>query len=201
VGGTAFYVSAWPAIGGPRPAPTVDDWVIDNQLRRQPPDGTLMAGGSAGRVYQVVGGAPLYISTWSVVGGPKAVPTIDEWSIDHRFHLQPYPINGTLVRGSQSQRVYIMAGGTPFYLTNWRVIGGPRPFQDIDDWVLQTNYRGAYQAFPVKGTFLQGLPSQRIWLSDGRGLRYISNWQQVGGPQPFTSVDDWAINQLMATGR
>lgn len=197
VGGTAFYVSSWANIGGARAATKVDDWVIDNQLRQLPPDGTLMSGGQSGRVFQIVGGAPLYISSWSVVGGPRSVFTIDEWSISQRYHLRPYPVDGSIVRGSNSGRIYILAGGTPLYLTNWSLLGGPKPYQTIDDWVLNTNYNQGYRAFPARGSFLQGLPSKRIWQSDGDQLRYITNWSQVGGPQTFTSVDDWAIrNQL-----
>lgn len=197
VNGTTFYVSNWANIGGPKPVTFVDDWAVDNQMRQQAPDGTLFAGSQTGRVFQVVGGAPLYISTWSVVGSPQHVITVDEWSIVQHFHLRPYPQDGTYVHGHRTGKIYIVAGGKPFYLTDWRLVGGPRPYQTVDDWVLDTNYNKGYADFPVSGTYLQGLPSHRIWQSNGSRIGYIPNWSQVGGPKPYTSVDDWAINLLV----
>ncbi|HEY6886967.1 MAG TPA: hypothetical protein VI300_04280, partial [Solirubrobacter sp.] len=85
-GGAPLYLSTWDAIGGPQPGIAVDEAAIQNaggvppwnHLRPYPADGTLL-GASGGGVFVVAGGAPLYLSSWDVLGGPQPSVRVDEW--------------------------------------------------------------------------------------------------------------------------
>jgi hypothetical protein len=112
-GGAPLYVSDWAAVGGPQPTTTLSaaQWA---SLRSYPADGTLL-GASGGGVFIVAGGAPLYLSSWSVIGGPKPSVAIDQWDIDHTenpaAHLRSYPADGTLLRSGPSGSDYVITSG------------------------------------------------------------------------------------------
>ena len=66
-----------------------------------PADGTLISTVQDGRVYRIAGGASLYVSTWSAVGGPQPTVAVDQWDVDNTSnpaaHLLGYPADGTLI--------------------------------------------------------------------------------------------------------
>ena len=82
--------------------------------RPYPADGTLISNSTDGRVYVVAGGAPLYVSNWGAIGGPRGVTTVDKWAIDNPenplAHLRRHPVDGTLISNSTDGRVYVVAG-------------------------------------------------------------------------------------------
>ena len=180
-GGAPTYLSNWNEIGGPRPSTTVDKWAIDNpedphaHLRRHPADGALVSNTRDGRVYVIAGGAPLYVSNWGAIGGPRGVTTIDRWAIDNpqdpHAHLLAYPADGTFVTTSTG-RVYRIAGGVPFYVSTWSIFGGVLGSTLIDQWAVDTTEHPAahLRATPLDGTLVQGLPSGQYWTFAG-GLR------------------------------
>ena len=84
-------------------------------------------GAQSHRIYKLVGGAPLYVSDWSTVGGPKPTVTVDQTVIDRaggpgswRF-LQKYPDGGRYLRG-QTGQVFTVAGGGIVYVFNPKLI-------------------------------------------------------------------------------
>ena len=92
---------------------------------------------SGGGVFIVAGGAPLYLSTYDAIGGPRPGVHIDGWDIDHTdnpaAHLRAVPADGTLLESSGGG-VFIVAGGAPLYVSTYDAIGGPRPGVHIDGW-------------------------------------------------------------------
>ena len=75
-------MSSWAAVGGSKPYVTIDPWDLQNitnpaaHLNPVPANGTFVnavtaAGAEAGS-YVIAGGAPFYISTWSIYGGEPA---------------------------------------------------------------------------------------------------------------------------------
>jgi hypothetical protein len=125
------------------------------------PDGTFVS--YHGNTYRLAGGAPLYVHSWTVYGGPQ--PTLaladSQWQA-----LNPVPANGTFIRMTGTSRVYRIAGGAPVYVPNWSAFGGPQPTVTVDRWDLLniSSPRSHLNAVPADGTVVQGLPSGAYWL-------------------------------------
>jgi hypothetical protein len=207
-GGAPLYLSNYGVIGGPRPGVRVDGWDVANtsdphaHLRPYPADGTLLEA-SNGRVYVAAGGAPLYLSTYDAIGGPRPGVRVDAWDVDNtsdpHAHLRPYPADGTLLDASDT-RVYIVAGGAPLYLSNYGVIGGPRPGVRVDGWdVANTSDPNAHlRPYPVDGTFLNTSLGQVYRIAGGAPIA-VSSWGLFGGVQPYVTVDQWAVDHRSET--
>jgi hypothetical protein len=79
-----------------------------------PLDGTFLTT-AAGAIYRVAGGAAMPVSSWSLFGGPQASVTIDPWDIynagNPAAHLNPMPVDGTIVEGLPSGRYWQFTGG------------------------------------------------------------------------------------------
>jgi hypothetical protein len=112
-----------------------DPYLMDDFLEQEG-KGTLtlgmdpklyVRGAQSHRIYKIVGGAPLYISDWATVGGPKPTVTIDQAAIDRagrpgpwRF-LQKYPEGIRFLRG-QTGQVFTVAGGAIIYVSNPKLL-------------------------------------------------------------------------------
>jgi hypothetical protein len=204
-GGAPLYLSTYDAIGGPRGGIRVDEAAIDNagggvpwdHLRQYPADGTLLDA-SNGRVYVVAGGAPLYLSTYDAIGGPRPGVRVDAWDVDNtpdpHAHLRSYPADGTLLDASDS-RVYVVAGGAPLYLSTYDAIGGPRPGVRIDGWdVANTSDPNAHlRQYPADGTFLN-TSAGRVYRVAGGAPIAVTTWSVFGGVQPYVTIDQWAVD-------
>ncbi|HWC47852.1 MAG TPA: hypothetical protein VG448_03115, partial [Solirubrobacterales bacterium] len=176
----------------------VDRWAIENpedphaHLRQYPADGTLL-GASDGRVYIVAGGAPLYLSNWSVIGGPQPSVHVDRWAIenpqDPHAHLHLYPADGTFIRGATTGRVYRVAGGAPIYVSTWSVFGGPQHYVNVDQWAIDNtpDPHAHLRAAPLDGTRVKALPSGQYW-SFGQGLRTA-----IPPSDPAVAVDEYGL--------
>jgi hypothetical protein len=206
-GGSPLFVSNWNAVGGPQPYVTVDQAAIDNagggvpwsHLRPYPADGTFL-NSSTGAVYRMAGGAPLFVSNWSAVGGPQPYVTIDQWDIENisnpAAHLRLYPADGTFLNSSTGA-VYRMAGGAPLFVSNWNAVGGPQPYVMVDQWDLEniSNPAAHLRPYPADGTFLNSSTGAVYRVAGGAPL-FLSNWSAVGGPQPYVTVDQWDIENI-----
>ncbi len=64
-------------------------------------------------VYRIAGGAPIYVSNWANVGGPRPTMTLtqSEWA-----SLNPVPANGTLIEGWATRAEYLVVDGAPQFL-------------------------------------------------------------------------------------
>lgn len=206
-GGAALYLSNWGAIGGPKPGVGIDQAAIDNagspspwnHLRPYPADGTILDS-SGGGVFIVAGGAPLYLSNWNAIGGPRPGVGIDQWDIDQagrdpNAHLRQYPSDGTLIGTSGDGRVYEIVGGAPLYVSNWNAIGGARPATGVDEWdVNNTSNPAAHlRQYPSDGTFIN-TSTGRVYRIAGGAPIYVGNWNVFGGVQPYVNVDQWDVD-------
>jgi surface antigen len=199
-GGAPLYVSNWNAIGGPQPSVAIDSAAVANagggvpwdHLRPYPADGTLL-GASDGRVYIVAGGAPLYLSNWSAIGGPQPSVHIDSWAVentsDPHAHLRLYPADGTFIRGATTGQVYRVAGGAPIYVSTWSIFGGPQHYVNVDQWAVDNTAdpHAHLRETPLDGTLVEGLPSTQYW-SFSSGLRTA-----IGPTNPVVAVDDYGL--------
>jgi hypothetical protein len=149
-------------------------------------------------VYRVAGGAPLYVSAWSVFGGAQPTTGIDQWSID-RAGIDPHsglndmPADGTFVASAQTGAVYRVAGGAPFYVTDWNVFGGAQPMTVVDQWDFDQaglDPHAHLRSTAADGTLLQGLPSGEGWRIEG------GRKSRAAVAPPSVAVDDRAIGQI-----
>ena len=203
-GGAPLFVSNWNAVGGPQPYVTVDQAAIDNagggvpwsHLRPYPADGTFL-NSSTGAVYRVAGGAPLFVSNWNAVGGPQQYVTVDQWDLENvsnpAAHLRAYPADGTFLNSSTGA-VYRVAGGAPLFVSKWSAVGGEQPYVDIDNWDIENigNPAAHLNVSPANGTFLNSSTGAVYRVAGGAPL-FVSNWNAVGGPQPYVTVDQWDL--------
>jgi len=168
-GGAPLYVSGWAAVGGSHPslALTTLQW---RELRAVPSDGTLLESVATGKVYEVAGGAPLYVSKLAALGSARTVVGVDQWDLTNltnaAAHLRPVPADGTFVTVAQTGRSYRIVGDAPFAVTSWSVFGGAQPSVTIDAWdVLHpANPLSRLRARPVNGTRVKAIAAGSYWL-------------------------------------
>jgi hypothetical protein len=155
-GGAPIYVSQWSAFGGPQPVTVVDDAALDaggqggqfRHVRRNPVDGTFVVGGRRGEVYRFAGGAPIYVSQWSAFGGPQPVTVVDDAALDlaglgQQFsHVRFSPVDGTILLGEQTGRVYRVGAGVALYVASWDQVGGPQPTAGVDQAAIDRAGQG-----------------------------------------------------------
>jgi outer membrane protein OmpA-like peptidoglycan-associated protein len=214
VGGAPLYVSNWAAVGGAQPTYQIDPADITNadqgapwnHLHVYPASGSFVS--ASGFVFEIVGGAPLYVSNWAAVGGAQPTYQIDPADITNADqgapwnHLHAYPSNGSFV--SASGFVYVIAGGAPLYVSNWAAVGGAQPTYQIDPADItnadQANPWNHLHAVPENGTFINALSSsgqeEGSYIMAGGTPFYITSWADYGGVQPVVNIDVWDITNI-----
>jgi surface antigen len=204
-GGAPLYVSNWANVGGARPVLGIDQWALDNindpnaHLNARPANGTFIVSGTTGRVYIMAGGAPIYVSNWNAMGGPKPTTAVDQWALDNwadpNAHTNPVPEDGTFINSTATGRVYVVAGGAPIYVSSWESVGGGRATVGIDQWALDNinNVHAHLRARPADGTFVNTSAS-RVYRFAGGAPLLVTNWALFGGTKPSTRIDQWAID-------
>lgn len=217
-GGAPVYLSSWDAFGGPKPSIDVDQAAIDNagaggvwnHLSYRPADGVFVVGGQRGEVYRMVGGAPVYVSTWDAFGGAQPTVAVDQAALDNAGaggvwnHVAYRPADGTFIAGQQRGEVYRMAGGAPIYVSTWDAFGGPQPVIEVDQAAVDNaGSSGIWMhmnAQPADGTFVVGAQRGEVYRFAGGAPLYVSTWDAFGGPQPAVAVDTAALDSAQAGG-
>ena len=140
-GGAPLRVNSWAAVGGVQPYTVVDPLAITdaghggdwNHLRGYPADGTFLRSGTTGAIFRIAGGAPLYVSDWSPLGGAHPFTVVDPLAIADAGHggdwnhLRAYPADGTFLEGMPGSHVYRVSAGHATLVTSWKPYGGPHP--------------------------------------------------------------------------
>lgn len=117
-GGAPLFVATW-TDWGKKPVGLASNaqWAA---LRVTPADGTFLTTKTTKKIYRIVGGAPVYISSWDVVGGKQANVLVNDAVIDNAGapsgnpyrHLKFYPAKTSYVVASPSNTVYQIVDGT-----------------------------------------------------------------------------------------
>ncbi len=84
------------------------------------PNGTFVSVAGQPAIYEIAGGAPLYVTSWAAVGGPHA---IDQLSAAQFAALDTAPATGTLIEGWTTKNEYTIVDGAPQYLAGH--VGSP----------------------------------------------------------------------------
>lgn len=90
------------------------------------------------------------------------------------------PSNGSFV--SYHAKSYVIAGGSPEYVSNWSAVGGAQSAQ-----VLNATQWADLAPQPADGTFL--CAGGAAYVVAGGAPEYVSSWAAVGGQQPCTTID------------
>jgi len=115
----------------------------------RPADGTFLRGTSTGAVYRIVGGAPVYVSTWAAFGGLQPATNVDEAAIDLAgsgwyTHLSFYPADGTFLQGLPGGQIYRIASGVAVSINSWDPYGGVQPFTAIPQQTVDLAGTGGF---------------------------------------------------------
>lgn len=134
------------------------------------PDGTFVQVEGAQAIYEIAGGAPLFVSAqyWSTFAAqPPTTITQQQFA-----SLNTVPADGTFLETSTGAR-YRVAGGTPLRISNPSLFAGVQPVT-IDPWDIAdiTAPEAHLNATPLDGAVVEGLPSRTYWVFAGgrRGL-------------------------------
>jgi phospholipase C len=181
------------------PAPRQDAPTVLTAL----PSETLIRVPETGEVYVIAGGAPIYVTNWNDLGGPKPPLDLD---IAMFRQLPHYPAGGTYITGLPRSETYVVAGGAPIYVTSWANVGGSKPNVNVDIGAIDAagtagstalshlNYR------PADGTYITGLPRSETYVVAGGAPIYVTSWANVGGSKPNVNVDIGAIDAAGTAG-
>ncbi|MEO6821729.1 MAG: hypothetical protein ABI468_04545 [Candidatus Nanopelagicales bacterium] len=158
-------------------------------------DGAFVQAAGAAAVYRMAGGAPLYVSAWSAVGGqqPVTVLTAAQFAA-----LLPRPRDGTFIRDATTGEVFRAAGGAPVYVKSWDNVGGLAPSVDIDHWNLVNvaSPLAHLNAVPADGTFVRDMTTGEIFRVAGGAPLYVSTWNVFGGVKASVGLDHWAFTNI-----
>jgi GDSL-like Lipase/Acylhydrolase family len=172
---------------------------VNVAMRWPPREGDfLQTTDTGGRIYRIAGGAPLWITNWTPLGGPKPTLLVTQAQVDS---LQRLPSNNALIRTAEDGRVYVMAGAAPLWLTDWSAHGGvQQPFVDVDAGALpQSITDGHLFTYPGNGTFLHTASLSALvtpYVMAGGAALPITSWTPWGGVQPFVRIPVGTIPAL-----
>lgn len=207
-GGAPIWVSAWEPFGGRQPYTALSDARFA-ALAQYPADGTWLRGLPSGRLFRVAGGAAL-VATGLTPSGP--VVEVDDVAIDQvstaapRNRLRLRPADGTFVHGARSNRMYVMAGGAPLYISSLRPWGGVAgiTYVSVADAAFDNAGGSGVWArlsrYPAEGTFLIGKSSGGVFRVAGGSPQWVDSWTPFGGRKSTVPVDDAAIERAGSGG-
>jgi Domain of unknown function (DUF1906) len=150
------------------------------------PDGTFVQEAGSPAIYRIAGGAPVFVSDWTTVGGPQAVKTL---TAQQFASLNSVPASGTFL-ATEAGAIYRVAGGAPLAVSSWALYAGVQPSVTIDPWDIAniTNPLAHLNSKPANGTIVEGLPSGTYW-SFNNGNRFAAQ------PSPLAiGIDDASLS-------
>jgi hypothetical protein len=125
------------------------------------PDGTFVQVAGSQEIYEIAGGAPLFVSApyWATLGA-QPLTTISEQQFSL---LAPVPADRTFLQASTGA-LYRVAGGAPLLVSDPTLFPGEQPVT-IDGWdIANAGAQAAHlNVTPADGTVVQALPSLIYW--------------------------------------
>ncbi|SDP48783.1 hypothetical protein SAMN04515671_4456 [Nakamurella panacisegetis] len=210
-GGAPIYVSTFAGFRGSTAVRTItaDQW---KALRSVPASGTFLQATVSGEVYEVVGGAPIFVSSWAAFGARQPTVQVDRNAISQAgragvwSHLSFYPADGTFVTASSNSQVYRIVAGTPTYVSSWANFGGRRATTKVDYQAIwhagQAGRWSHLRYYLPDGTFIRTTASSgEVYVMAGGAPIYVSTFAVFGGARPAQSVDAGAISRAGGGGQ
>ena len=156
------------------------------------PNGSYVQVSGSPYFFEMAGGAPLFVNSWSDVGGAQPYTVITQQEFDT---LNPVPADGTLIE-TDTGAVYLIAGGAPLYVSDLTQFGEPQPLL-VDQWNIDNvgNPLSHLNPLPSDGTFLTTTTGLTYRVAGGAPLG-VSNWTVFGGVKPSVTIDPWDVQNL-----
>jgi hypothetical protein len=144
-------------------------------------------------IYEIVGGAPLYVSSWAPFGGPQSYSVISPAQFNA---LSPVPANGTMIRSVQTDAIYVVAGGAPLYVSGCADFDGCAGDVNIDEWDIDHAGSAAshLSLVPGNGTMIRSVQTGAIYIVAGGAPLYVSGCADFGGCAGDVNIDQWDID-------
>jgi hypothetical protein len=167
-----------------------------------PANGTFVRTAGNGAIFEVAGGAPMYVSNCSNISGGCGTPvSIDQWDIANEGNylsgLYPVPTNGTFLTTAGNGAFFEVAGGAAMYVSNCsNISGGCGTPVSIDQWDIanEGNYLSGLYPVPTNGTFLTTAGNGAFFEVAGGAALYVNNCSNLpGGCGTPVSIDQWDI--------
>ena len=203
VGGALVYVPSWVPYGGIHSTVALTAAQYSTISAKRIRDGEFIRTIQDRAVYRMVGGAPIYVSSWAAVGGVHSTIGIDAANLRHAGRgfpwaaIEAFPVlrltdNGfrpSFARSGSDGRVYALVGGAPLYVTSWAVYGGRQPTVTIDGAALAHAGRGRWRFlrwYPVLST-----PNEQLSAAARPGAPAHSFAVAGGAPVYVPSTDNF----------
>ncbi len=153
------------------------------------PNGTFVEVAGTTQIWEIAGGAPLLVSSWSDVGGEQTYTVITQQQFDS---LNPVPADGTFLE-TDTGAVYRVAGGAPMYISDPAAFGTITPVV-IDEWDIENvgNPSSHLTPVPANGTFISTTTGSNYRIAGGAPIG-ITTWTIFGGTQPSVMIDPWDL--------
>jgi lysozyme len=172
-------------------------------LRSSPRDGTFLRAAPTGQVYEIVGQAPVYVTSWAPFGGVRPYVNVGQGTVDNAgqpgvyAHLTAVPQDGTFVVARETGECFRIVGGAPIYISSWSYYGGPQPVVGINQGTIDLAVSGPagatgplrhlYQR-PADGSFASDPTAGTFFTTQGGALAPVDN-----DGQAFTAIGDSAV--------
>jgi hypothetical protein len=188
-GGAPLYVSSWANVGGSQPYSVISQAQF-NALNSVPANGTFLRYEGSGQIWEIAGGAPLYVSNCQNLNGCPGAVNADIWDIANagnpQSHLNATPSDGTFLRDPATGNIWVVAGGAPLYVSSCQNLNGCPGEVNIDPAAVSN--LDHLNASPTNGTIVEGVPSDSYWIFQG-GLR-----SPASAASNATQVDDFGLD-------
>jgi hypothetical protein len=160
-----------------------------------PGNGSFVQVSGSSAIYEIAGGAPLYVSSWSAVGGSQPYTVISQAQFDS---LNSVPANGTFIRDEASGQIWVVAGGAPLYVAGCGNLNGCAGAVNIDVWDVQNagNPASHLNPVPANGTFIRDPASGQIWIVAGGAPLAVASCANLNGCPNPVNIDPYAVNAL-----
>lgn len=196
-GGAPLYVSNWADVGGSHPYTVISQQQFD-ALNGTPANGTFIRDAGSGGIWEVAGGAPLYVSSCATLGGCSGAVNIDLWDVENAgnplSHLNQRPSNGTFLRDPAGYTIWEVAGGAPLALSSCANLGGCSGAVNIDPYTV--SHLDHLNGRPSNGTLIRDPASGAIWDVAGGAPLYVSSCANIGGCSDAVNIDPYAVSRL-----
>lgn len=113
---------------------------------------------------------------FGVAGAPSPSPTVG---------------NGTYIQAVDTGRVYVMAGGSPMYVSSWASVGGQKPISH-QYWQQEIN---AMPAYPADGTAIRRYSDGSIYVVAGGFPFGVTSLSKIPNTT-WVNIDGSSLGQL-----
>lgn len=147
-------------------------------------NGSFVRAVENGRVYRMVGRAPLWLST--CVDGCVGLAHTAQSVIDQ---LPKVPAKGAFLRAAETGRVYRVAGGAPLWLST--CVDGCAGRVNVNQWTVNT--LDHLRAYPADGTLLLAVETGRVYQVTGGSPTWLAQCP-AQGCVAMVKVNQWTVD-------